>query len=243
MSKNLEGHPTAQESQLTRFNAMKHGLNAKVARYFPARPGKYPQCESCPYLNNGCTELTKACMRRAEVFMLHMIAYEEKDPRLLVAMNAELQASVRAIINDIILVIAKDGVQLVTPEWYYDKDGGFHFAEGKNSAGETVVIKKVQEHPLLKILIDLIKANGMTLPDDRMTTRSMQENSELQGYLQAQAGEQEQLSDYARRSAVALENLTGMIERSRTRVKNDPVLLEHQGAGQEPPAQRRLEKP
>lgn len=245
VTKNLEGHPTPEETGLTRFNAMKHGLNAKVAKYFPARPGKYPQCDTCEYMNNGCSELTKACMKRAEVFMLHMIAYEEKDPRLLVAMNSELQASVRAIVNDIILIIARDGVQLVSPEWYYDKDGGFHLAQFQDpdNKDKLILIKKVQEHPLLKVLIDLMKANGMTLPDDRMTTRSMQENTELQGFLDAAAGDREQLTDYSRRSAQALEDLVGMIERSKQKTAQDPVLIEHQSNTQQQPAQRRLEKP
>jgi hypothetical protein len=46
-AKNLEGHPTPQESRLTRFNAMKHGMEARTATYFPAKPGKYAFCEGC----------------------------------------------------------------------------------------------------------------------------------------------------------------------------------------------------
>lgn len=37
-AKNLEGHPTPEEALRTRFNAMKHGMAAKVATYFPAKP-------------------------------------------------------------------------------------------------------------------------------------------------------------------------------------------------------------
>ncbi len=33
------------DRKLSRFNAFKLGANAKTAIYFPARPGKYPQCE------------------------------------------------------------------------------------------------------------------------------------------------------------------------------------------------------
>jgi hypothetical protein len=46
-AKNLEGHPTPQESRLTRFNAMKHGMEARTATYFPAKPDKYAFCEGC----------------------------------------------------------------------------------------------------------------------------------------------------------------------------------------------------
>lgn len=35
-ARNLEGHPTPEEALRTRFNAMKHGLCAQEATYFPA---------------------------------------------------------------------------------------------------------------------------------------------------------------------------------------------------------------
>ncbi|WP_197481051.1 hypothetical protein, partial [Eikenella sp. NML01-A-086] len=31
--KNLEGHPTPEETRRTRFNALKHGMNARTATY------------------------------------------------------------------------------------------------------------------------------------------------------------------------------------------------------------------
>ncbi|MCW5627162.1 MAG: hypothetical protein KIT73_20765, partial [Burkholderiales bacterium] len=44
---NLEGHPTAEEALRTRFNAMKHGMSARVATYFPAKPDGYAHCSGC----------------------------------------------------------------------------------------------------------------------------------------------------------------------------------------------------
>ncbi|UGA37566.1 zinc ribbon domain-containing protein [Chromobacterium haemolyticum] len=41
-ARNLEGHPTAEEALRTRFNALKHGMTAETAQYFPARPGQVP---------------------------------------------------------------------------------------------------------------------------------------------------------------------------------------------------------
>ena len=44
---NLEGHPTKEEVQRTRFNAMKHGMSARTATYFPSKPDGYAFCATC----------------------------------------------------------------------------------------------------------------------------------------------------------------------------------------------------
>jgi len=43
--KNLEGHPNSEAVLRTRFNAMKHGMSAKTATYFPAKPDGYNFCK------------------------------------------------------------------------------------------------------------------------------------------------------------------------------------------------------
>lgn len=227
VAKNLEGHPTPAEAQITRFNAMKHGLYARATKYFPARPGKYDQCEGCQWLNNGCGEISDACLKRVEIFMQYDIAYSQNNPALLRQMDADLQATVRALVNDILLSIVKRGVEWETPEWFYDKDGGFHLADGYDREGNHYVIKKVQAHPLLKPLIELIKANGMTMPDHGMTQKSADEDELLRGHLAQQADERESEREYRQRMVTSMEGLKDKIERSQQRVASDPVLLEH----------------
>lgn len=225
---NLEGHPTAAEAQLTRFNAIKHGLYTTATKYFPARPGKYQACEGCRYLDNGCGEISKACLQRVEIYMVHQLAYDENNPKLLAQLNMEMQATVRAIVNEILLSIARRGVEWETPEWYYDKDGRFHLAKyTPEDGGQPIQIMKVQEHPLLKTLIDLMKSNGMTLPDDGMTLRSAEQEQQMKGFLASRAGDQEQLMDFQQRQTVALEKLSGLIDRSKQRLQGDPVLAEY----------------
>jgi hypothetical protein len=41
---NLVGHPTPEEALRTRFNAMKTGMHARTATYFPAKPDGYAFC-------------------------------------------------------------------------------------------------------------------------------------------------------------------------------------------------------
>jgi hypothetical protein len=166
-ARNIEGHPTPEETRLTRFNAIKHAQRAEVATYFPAKPGKYSACNGCEFLE-GCADQV-ACLKKTELFMRHHIAFETRDPTLLTSMRASLHAKVQAIIDDILLSIIQDGVRIKAPQWYYDKDGGFHLAEYTDDAGERRLIEEINSHPLLKTLGDLIGKVGLTLSDEGMT--------------------------------------------------------------------------
>lgn len=224
---NLEGHPTSEETRRTRFNAMKHGLNSRVATYFPAKPGKYPHCDGCEYLYAGCYEQV-ACLRRSELFLRHQIAFETGDPKLLTDIRADTQAAVQAIVNDMILAISSTGVELKNPEWYYDqKSGAFSLVSFVNGRGETVYSEKVSAHPLLKVLTDFLSKNNMSLADLAMTPKQRDDDQIMQGYLDGQDDRQESALEYQKRSALALEGLTELIERSRARTARDPILIEH----------------
>ncbi|MFZ5658749.1 MAG: hypothetical protein ACOY5C_02705 [Pseudomonadota bacterium] len=225
---NLEGHPTPEEAQRTRFNAMKHGLFAEVATYYPAKPGKYPHCSGCEYLESVCQEQV-ACLKRTELFMKHHIAFETKDPSLLNRLRANLHANVQAIIDDIILAIISEGVQLKTPQWYYDKEGALHLAEYTDSEGERRLIHEINAHPLLKTLGDFLAKNNLSLADMGMTPKGQDDTAIEMGNLQRQSQDRETMDQYQQRQTKALEDLRGMIERSREKIGRDPILIEHGG--------------
>lgn len=209
-ARNIDGHPTPEETRLTRFNSLKHGLRSTVATYFPARPGKYPQCEGCE-LFDGC-EQQVACMKKTELFMRHQIAFETRDPTLLASMRAVLHANVSAIIDDIVLSILQDGVRLKTPAWYYDKDGGFHLAEYTDSHGERRLIEEVTAHPLLKTLGDMISKVGLTLSDEGMTMR--QQDGMPDDEDKASGISPDEMRDWQRRSEKQTDALMAMVHRS-----------------------------
>lgn len=224
------GPKTYEGKRRSRFNRLTHGLTAKVATYYPARPGKYPQCNGCRYLDSmECLELG-GCLSRTELMLRHLMAYESNDPRMLQNLNAERQAHLAALIDDMILAIIQDGgPRSMTPEWYSDKEGGFHLARYLDErSGEYIQIHRNEAHPLLKPLMDLIAKNGMTLTDQGMTPKVQEDHALLEGELAEEAGDRESMQEYARRQAGALEDLAGMIKRSRERTEQDPVLLEHQ---------------
>lgn len=200
-AQNLEGHPTPQETLLTRFNAMRHGLFARVATYFPAKPGNYPHCEGCEYLEDEACRPQRACLKRTELFLRHQTAFETQDPTLLTQLRADTQSAIQALINDMILAIAQDGGPRITsPEYYYDKDGGCHFVKYTNpSTGDEEQLMKLEAHPLLKPLIDYLSKNNMTLGDMLMTPKAQDDQQLIKGYLDQDKNKAEAELEYRQR--------------------------------------------
>jgi hypothetical protein len=226
---NLKGHPTPEEALLTRFNGMKHGLFARVANFFPAKPGRYPQCEGCEHLETRACVPQRACLKRTELYLRHQVAFDTRDPRLLVQLRSDTQAGIQGLIDDMLLTIAQDGgPRLKTPEWYYDKDGEFHLAKFIDAdTGQEVQLHKLEAHPLLAMLMLYISKNAMTLHDLEMTPRSQDEADALEGFMDQHEPEKQASIEHQQRQTAALENLSAMIERSRERRGHDPVLIEH----------------
>jgi len=213
---NLEGHPTPAEMELIRFNAMRHGLAARVAKFFPPVPGRYAECDGCEYeISRGCVPY-KACLKQMEPFARYQAAAESKDPSLIQEFMADNQAALQSIINMMILAIARNGgPEIVTPEWYHDKDGGFHLARMRDEkTGEYTQFYKIEEHPLLKRLIDILSKNNMTLGDMQLTAKTQDEEQLIKGFLEEKKGEQEGTQAYLEHVKNQNETLQRLIERS-----------------------------
>lgn len=226
---NLEGHPTPEEAKRTRFNALKHGMTAEVATFFPARPGRYDACEGCQYRANLCVDQMMkggACLVRTELFFKHHLAFETGNPDLLKPLNADLQAKIRALIDMMYLDIVRRGVTLVSPKWYIDSDGEFCLAEYRDSAGERAFINEVNAHPLIRPLIEMISKNGMTLQDSGMTANQQTEEALIEGYIKTKQVEHEDESSLKERQTAALEHLGSLLEKADKDRAKDPILAE-----------------
>lgn len=226
---NLAGHPTAEEAKRTRFNAMKHGVFAQTATYFPAKPGQYQRCQGCEHLETmACLDSPgRACLSRAELLLQHQIAFEAGDPRLLTDLRARTQAMVQALIDDMFLAIITSGVELRQPEWYFDPKGEkFHIVSYEKD-GQTEYSYKVSAHPLLKTLGDFLSKNNMTLSDLEMTPKQQTQDALLEGYLDQQGHDRETALEYQQKQNQLLENLQEQIARSRERTSRDAVLIEY----------------
>jgi hypothetical protein len=225
---NLRGHPTPEEAQRTRFNGLKHGLNARVATYFPAKPGAYAQCDGCVYLNNGCSWADVACRARTELYMKHQVAFESRDPSLLTDIRAELHANLTAIIEDIVRAILGDGVRIKRPEFHFDSDGGLHLATIKDESGNVLrEITRIEAHPLLRPLKDLVASLNLGLADLGMTPKAVDDAENIKGFIGAAGQHSESLLEYQQRQAVALEGLRNLVTKARDNASKDPIYLEH----------------
>lgn len=225
---NIKGHPTPEETLRTRFNGLKHGMFAQTATYFPARPGKYSQCEGCEHRYTTCHEQV-ACLKQAELFMRYHIAFEHDDPSMLSDIAARTQAMVQWTIDQMLLAIIKTGVELRNPEWYVDpKEGTFNLVSWHDDQGEQHYSWKVSAHPLLKVLVEFLDRNKMSMADLGMTRKAREEKNLIEGYLEESEASRESMDRYTEQQAAALEKLSVLIENSREKIKRDPVLIEYQ---------------
>lgn len=233
---NLAGHPTPEEALRTRFNAMKHGLTARTATYFPAKPDGYTMCARCDVDRDWC-EAQPACVKQTELFMLHHAAFEQRDPKVLARVHGDLHAALVASLQLCIQAVLGDGVVIKTPrvEWVTDKDGdgaltGRHERISfVDEHGNVRYIYDYQANPAFKPIADLVTRLGLSLADLGMTVKAAEdEDAELRGQLAPGTQAAEAMEAFSRRMAAALEKLPQSMRDSRTAADADPVLLEHQ---------------
>lgn len=236
-AKNLEGHPTPEESRRTRFNAMKHGLNAKVASYFPSKPGGYSFCSTCDVDHDFC-RAQPACVKKTELFMLHQAAFEQRDPKKLMGVYSDLQAALFAVLQQILQTIIADGVKITAPEYYTDKDGTLIIAQYMDyESGRMKTLTNIEAHPLFRPLGELLSRTGLTLADMGMTTKVIDAQDEDMGRLTSDAAKTEQLTDFQVRQIQLLQGLKDSVDRGNKKTSQDPVLLEYnQQTGEATPA-------
>lgn len=224
---NLEGHPTKEESLRTRFNAMKHGLNARTATYFPAKPDGYDFCKECEVDRAWCAA-QPACAKKTELFLLHHAAFEQKNPRHLSGIYADLQASFFAVLQQVLTRIIGDGVMIEHPKYYTDKEGQVIVAEYVDEDGRRRVIQDVQAHPLFKPLGEMMSRNSLSLADMGMTQKVIEDQEQELGRLAHETAGQEELNAYRQRQVAALEEMAGLVRRANKQTQDDPILLEYQ---------------
>ncbi|WP_025916153.1 hypothetical protein [Herminiimonas sp. CN] len=224
-SENLIGHPTKEESLRTRFNAMKHGASAKVATYFPAKPGGYALCTTCDVDRYYCSQ-QPCCVKQTQNFMLHHAAFEQRKPGMLTGMYADMQAAIFSILQQIIMTIIADGVKLTRPEFHFDENGHLSLATYTDDHGEKQTIMEVSAHPLLKSMSELLTKNNMSLADMGMTNKVIEAEDMLPGQLGSKTMPMLSDDEYKRRQLTALQDLSAKVMRSNQLTASDPILVE-----------------
>lgn len=227
---NLVGHPTREEALRTRFNAMKHGLSARTASYFPAKPDGYSFCKNCDVDRYWCAE-QPACVKQTEHFMLHHAAFEQRNPKILSKVHADLHAALVGSLQMCLQSLLGRGAELVVPKVQLDSNGRCVTLQYADQEGNMHPVLEVQANPLFKPIVDLVTRLGLSLTDLGMTVKAAEEDDgALRGRLSDAQAPGEVLDAFTQRMAAALEKIPGLLKDSAADVAADPVLLEHQAA-------------
>lgn len=231
-TRNLAGHPTPEEALRTRFNAMKHGMTARTATYFPARPDKYAFCARCDVDRGYCSE-QPACVKQTELFMLHHAAFEQRDPKVLARLHGDLQASLTAMLQMCIQEVLGDGVIIRQPRVELDRNGTPVTLTYLNDAGERQYVWNYQSHPAFKPLTELVSRLGLSMGDLGMTVRAAEAEEQLPGRLVLDDDTRESLAAFSERMLAATAGAKDLIAQAQAKTKADPVLVEFQARGGE----------
>jgi hypothetical protein len=225
-AENLVGHPTKEESLRTRFNGMKHGMTAKVATYFPAKPDGYAMCKTCDVDRFYCAD-QPCCVKQTQNFMIHSAAFEQRKPGLLTSMYGDMQAALFSILQQIMMTIISDGVALRRPEFHFDENGHVSLATYTDDQGAKKTIMEVSAHPLIKAMTDLLAKNNMTLADMGMTNKVIEAEDLMPGQVSRNAVPLITDDDYRKQQIAALKALADKVQRSNKLTSSDPVLVEY----------------
>lgn len=227
---NLDGYPTKEQQGLTRFNAMQSGVFAKTATVFPAKPGAYPDCHVCEHFNEDTPSDSdckphKACLKKTEVFLLNHLAQETQNPEVLRPLMANFQAGTMSILNSMMLSITQKGVMFESPEMWFDKDSGRFIPQSfVNSDGETQYIIEHKANPLLKVFMEFLHKNGMTLSDLALTPKIQEEHQIMGGYTKGDI-QPEEMDDIKQKQLDQLEAFKNLSQTAAANRSNDPTLI------------------
>lgn len=228
---NLDGHPTSEEAKRTRFNAMKHGMAAQTATYFPARPDGYAFCGKCDVDREWCAR-QPACVKQTEIFMLHHAAFEQRNPKVLMGLHADMHAALMATLQMCIQSVLAEGVVIKQPRVELDREGNSVTLAYVGADGRREYIYDFTSNPAFKPITDLISRLGLSMSDLGMSVRSSEgEEEKSLGMLKLDPDTKETLESFNVRMLEATKNASLLIKNSQQATKADPVYIQHQATG------------
>lgn len=239
VTKNLEGHPTPAEAKITRMNAMVHGLHSTQIHTFPARPGKYPECQGCELnqkqaLADGTCKDNKICTKKTELMLMFLHAFDSSDPKALNDHHAIQQAKIHHIFDGMLNNIIQDGDTLKRPFGGFNKDGEFRPAFDTDHDGNKIPIMEITTHPTLKPMIELLQKNNLSLSDLGMTNKVQEDQEISRGFLEDSGVAQETIADFMKRSDQLLGSLSQHRDNAEQLTKSDPALRDYLDDEDEP---------
>ncbi|HYE71584.1 MAG TPA: hypothetical protein VD932_08695 [Aquabacterium sp.] len=229
---NLAGHPTPEEAHRTRFNAMKHGMNARVATFFPAKPDGYAFCGTCDVDRHWC-QAQPACVKQTEIFMLHHAAVEQRNPKHLGKIHADLIAAITSALQMCLQEVLGTGVVIKTPRVELSREGHPVTLVFTNPAtGLDEPVYEYMANPVFKPITDLITRLGLSMNDLGLTVKAAEgAEDEGLGTLKLDAKSRESLETFNTRMLEATQAMRERLGRAGDKTRSDPVFIEHQAQG------------
>lgn len=207
-------------------------MSARTATYFPAKPDGYAFCQACEVDRVWCSTQS-ACATKTELFMLHHAAFEQRNPKHLMGIYADLQASIFAVLQQILQTIVADGVKITAPKYSIGKDGAAVVIDYLDESGQRRIIYDINSHPLFRPLGELLSKTGLSLADMGMTMKAIEDEEQEMGQLSHERADQQKMEDYRERQVAALEAVAAMVARAGDKTKRDPILIEYEQEGGE----------
>lgn len=213
------------------YGNLRTGEYARQAKCFPARPGKYPECEGCRHKDvevgtePECKE-AGYCLEITKLFMRVQHAVDNEDPKALNDLFTRNQVHVQVLIQRMFTAIGKTGVELSAPKVVGNKYG----YDIVRVDGE--VVMEYSAHPLIKPLIEMMAKNNMTLGDWNMTPGRQKSDEQIQGFLDGKTAD---IGAFIREQQAGQAALLDMFDQAKKRRADDPVyqdLLAQQSEGE-----------
>lgn len=228
---NLDGHPTTEEARRTRFNAMKHGMHARVATFFPAKPDGYSFCSSCEVDRLYC-QAQPCCVKQTEIFMRHHAAVEQRNPKHLGEIHADILAAITSALQMCLQAVLGDGAVIKVPRVELSREGVPVTLTYQDAEGNVHPVYEISSHPAFKPITDLITRLGISMDDLGLTARrAEQEEEEGLGTLRLDKAAKESLDGFSQRMLEATKAMQDRLGRAGERTRADPVLIDHKAQG------------
>jgi hypothetical protein len=172
-------------------------------------------------------------VKQTELFMLHHAAMDQRDPKVLGKLHADLMSSLTATLQMCLQAVLGDGVVIRTPKVELAKDGYPGDAGRTTSRRHEARHLRVPREPAVQADLGPDHAPGPV--DERPgphASAAEEEDPAGIGTLSLQGGtSRESLEDFSRRAADAMVGVREQLARGQSRMRQDPVLIEHEAQG------------
>lgn len=221
-SKNLP----SPDSPRRKFNALKSGLFAKKAKYFPAKVGRYPECDGCEH-SNECEEIG-ICLQISKLKMMVTHAFDTKDPGQLQPLFQETQADFFVLLRRLFSHVFKHGEILEAPVWHGMKSGYTMVKFKDPVTGKKRQLMQYELHPAVRAIFEMLQKNALSLADLNLTPKTEAEHSATMGHLRLAENERESLQEHRSKMVDTTRTFLEAMAGAGSQRRNDPIYLEHQ---------------